>query len=87
MFTLPFLEDWFTRYDVKIVILYFIFFRSMMDSLYPLFYENLQDCIPSVRQGAAQALANVVRAYGKYQMHPLTLSVVMTNFHNFPFSQ
>ena len=36
-----------------------------MDSLYPLFFENLQDNIPSVREGAAIALANVVKAYGR----------------------
>lgn len=36
-----------------------------MASLYPLFYENLEDNIPSVRQGAAGALANVVRAYSE----------------------
>ena len=36
-----------------------------MEALYPLFYENLEDNIPSVRQGAAFALANVVRAYSK----------------------
>lgn len=39
--------------------------RLTMPSLYPLFYENLRDNIPSVRQGAAVALVNVVRAYGK----------------------
>nr|XP_054758807.1 uncharacterized protein LOC129264874 [Lytechinus pictus] len=39
--------------------------RQSMDALYPLFYENLQDNIPSVRQGAAAALANVTRAYGE----------------------
>eukprot|EP00057_Strongylocentrotus_purpuratus_P004297 XP_003728420.1 PREDICTED: uncharacterized protein LOC100889564 [Strongylocentrotus purpuratus] len=39
--------------------------RQSLDALYPLFYENLQDNIPSVRQGAAAALANVTRAYGE----------------------
>lgn len=39
--------------------------RASMELLYPLFFTNLQDNIPSVRQGAAIALANVVRAYGK----------------------
>lgn len=29
-----------------------------------MFYRNLSDPIPSVRQGAASALCNVVRAYG-----------------------
>ncbi|CAH1263660.1 Hypp2742 [Branchiostoma lanceolatum] len=38
--------------------------RPQMDNLYPLFFANLQDNIPSVRQGAAVALANVARAYG-----------------------
>ena len=37
-----------------------------MADLYPLFFENLRDAISSVRQGAALALANVVRAYGQY---------------------
>ena len=36
-----------------------------MPALYPLFYNNLQDNIASVRQGAALALANVVTVYGK----------------------
>lgn len=35
-----------------------------MKSLYPLFYGNLSDSIPSVRQGAASSLASVVRAFG-----------------------
>jgi len=35
-----------------------------MDELYPLFFENLSDSIPSVRQGAAMSLGNVVKAYG-----------------------
>lgn len=39
--------------------------QSSMETLYPLFLNNLQDNIPSVRQGAAVAIANVVRAYGK----------------------
>ncbi|XP_064622843.1 uncharacterized protein LOC135485045 [Lineus longissimus] len=38
--------------------------RGMMDTMYPLFFENLQDNIPSVRQGGAVALANVCKAYG-----------------------
>ena len=37
-----------------------------MPALYPLFYNNLQDNIPSVRQGAALALANVAQVYGKH---------------------
>ncbi|WAR18431.1 hypothetical protein MAR_000269 [Mya arenaria] len=39
--------------------------RSSLPALYPLFFSNLQDNIPSVRQGAALALANVVKAYGE----------------------
>ena len=35
-----------------------------MHLLYSLFFTNLQDSIPSVRQGAAVALGNVVQAYG-----------------------
>ncbi|XP_018021968.1 uncharacterized protein LOC108678132, partial [Hyalella azteca] len=34
-----------------------------MPQLYPLFFDNLQDSIPSVRQGAAVALGHVVQAY------------------------
>ena len=40
--------------------------RSTLPALYPLFFNNLQDNIPSVRQGAALALSNVVRAYGRF---------------------
>ncbi|KAK6182480.1 hypothetical protein SNE40_010161 [Patella caerulea] len=39
--------------------------RGSMPALYPLFFNNLQDNIASVRQGAAIALANVVKAYGE----------------------
>lgn len=39
--------------------------RGSMPTLYPLFFNNLQDNIPSVRQGAALALANVLKAYGE----------------------
>lgn len=38
--------------------------RCALDKLYPMFFTNLKDGIPSVRQGAAASLANVVRAYG-----------------------
>jgi len=30
-----------------------------------MFFHNLEDPIPSVRQGAASSIANVVRAYGQ----------------------
>ena len=39
-----------------------------MDELFPLFFSNLEDSIPSVRQGGAVAIANVVRAYGMYNV-------------------
>ncbi|XP_076321586.1 uncharacterized protein LOC143231011 [Tachypleus tridentatus] len=42
--------------------------RNVMDKLYPLFFTNLEDCISSVRQGAAGAIANVIRAYGEDSM-------------------
>ncbi|GBM98395.1 hypothetical protein AVEN_53774-1 [Araneus ventricosus] len=38
--------------------------KVVLEKLYPLFFTNLKDGIPSVRQGAAGALANVVKAYG-----------------------
>ena len=41
-------------------------FRKSLDELFPLFFSNLEDSIPSVRQGGAVAIANVVRAYGMY---------------------
>jgi hypothetical protein len=39
--------------------------RAALPSLYPMFFHNLEDPIPSVRQGAASSIANVVRAYGQ----------------------
>ncbi|XP_038077963.1 uncharacterized protein LOC119745577 [Patiria miniata] len=39
--------------------------RPSMEKLYPLFFANLADNIPSVRQGAAVALLNVAKAYGE----------------------
>ncbi|XP_077991642.1 uncharacterized protein LOC144445871 [Glandiceps talaboti] len=39
--------------------------KNHMEPLYPLFFGNLQDNIPSVRQGAAVALSSVAKAYGK----------------------
>ena len=38
--------------------------KSSMEELYPLFFTNLADPIPSVRQGGAIALANIADAYG-----------------------
>ncbi|GFO50484.1 Arm repeat-containing protein, partial [Plakobranchus ocellatus] len=37
--------------------------HSSLPALYPLFFNNLQDNIPSVRQGAAVAISNIVKAY------------------------
>ena len=59
--------------------------RPSLDELFTLFFANLEDSIPSVRQGAAGAVANVVKAYGKWvliltakqrsDMHWATISV------------
>ena len=38
--------------------------KASMDELYPLFFTNLSDPIPSVRHGAAIALADIAEAYG-----------------------
>ncbi|XP_063684832.1 uncharacterized protein LOC134819012 [Bolinopsis microptera] len=46
--------------------------RAYIDRLMPLFYMNLEDNIPSVRQGAAIAISNIVRAY----LSPLSNDVV-----------
>ena len=40
--------------------------RTFMDELFPLFLKNLEDSIPSVRQGGAVAIASIFKAYGKY---------------------
>jgi hypothetical protein len=48
--------------------------RAALPSLYLMFFRNLEDPIPSVRQGAASSLANVVRAYGQE-----ALATVMEN--------
>ena len=39
--------------------------RPSLQELFTLFFANLKDSIPSVRQGGAAAIANVVKAYGK----------------------
>ena len=36
-----------------------------LSQLYPLFLANLEDSIPSVRQGGAIAIGNLVKTYGK----------------------
>ena len=37
-----------------------------MKELFPLFLGNLEDSIPSVRQGAAVSIGSVVKTYGKW---------------------
>ena len=39
--------------------------HEYLSQLYPLFLANLEDSIPSVRQGAAVAIGNLVKTYGK----------------------
>ena len=39
--------------------------RDSVDVLFPLFLSNLEDSIPSVRQGAAVAIAQLLAAYGE----------------------
>ncbi|XP_071441316.1 uncharacterized protein [Hetaerina americana] len=39
--------------------------RGLLPSLYPLFFRNLGDSIPSVRQGGAAALGSCAKVYGK----------------------
>ena len=43
--------------------------HQFMEELFPLFVGNLEDSIPSIRQGAAAAIASVVTAYGEYWLH------------------
>ena len=40
--------------------------RSSLPTLFELFLANLADNIPSVRQGAASALASVATVYGEW---------------------
>ena len=46
--------------------------RGSLDQLYALWFDHLTETIPSVRAGAAAALANAVRAY-----HAEALDVVL----------
>ena len=39
--------------------------HEYLSQLYPLFLANLEDSIPSVRQGAAVAIGNLVKTYGE----------------------
>ena len=54
------------RIKSVLCLFWYLVFSSSMDELYTLFFENLSDGIPSVRQGAAISLGNVVKAYGRY---------------------
>lgn len=48
----------------------------------PMFIENLQDNIPSVRSGAALALLSIVKTFGKIQWYLcLSLSVSVPFFN------
>nr|CAD7395536.1 unnamed protein product [Timema poppensis] len=60
--------------------------HESMTFLYPLFFGNLEDPIPTVRQGAAVALANVVRAYGQESLAVLMERVTqgLKNVRNQP---
>ena len=40
--------------------------KPYVDELFLLFIGNLEDSIPSVRQGAAVAISNLVKTYGNY---------------------
>ena len=52
---------------VRFVLLIYvrISLRDLLDELFPLFLSNLEDSIPSVRQGAAVALVQLYTAYGE----------------------
>jgi len=50
--------------------------KYQVEQLYPLFLENLEFPISIVRQGAAAALSNVVRAYGT-EVIPKTVEVIL----------
>ena len=50
--------------------------RPALSAFLPLFLKNLADPIASVRQGAALALANTVRAYGEDALQPVLEEVV-----------
>lgn len=47
--------------------------RSLLEELFPLFLSNLEDSIPSVRQGAAVALVQLYTAYGEYFFSEIAL--------------
>ena len=57
----------------------FVISSPRMGEFYPLFFENLSDSIPSVRQGAAISLGNVVKAYGKMKFYIIPFSQKRVN--------
>lgn len=57
----------------------FVISSPSMGEFYPLFFENLSDSIPSVRQGAAISLGNVVKAYGKMKFYIIPFSQKRVN--------
>lgn len=48
---------------------------EILPELYPMFFHNLEDAIPSVRAGAAAALGSVVRAHGEGALAPVLSKV------------
>ena len=54
------------NYHFKLSVLIISVSRNSLSELFPLFFSNLKDSIPSVRQGGAVAVANIVKAYGKW---------------------
>lgn len=48
----------------------------MLPDLYPMFFRNLEDAIPSVRAGAAAALGNVVRSLGEKALASLLTKIM-----------
>lgn len=49
--------------------------REYLATLRPIFMQNLRDPISTIRQGAAQALADCVRAYGAEFLDPLATEI------------
>lgn len=60
--------------------------RPALPDLFPMFFRNLEDPIPSVRQGAASSLGNVVRAYGEEALETVMKKIVdgLKNVRNQP---
>ena len=49
--------------------------RASLDKLYTLWFDHLCEIIPSVRAGAAAAIANSVRAYGDEALNSVLLQL------------